>query len=367
MRIIERHILLSIFKTFSAIMLIFIFLYVLIDTASNLDDFIRHQVPLMILMRYYLSLLPIILSHTMPTACLIACLIVFSSANAHNEIIVLRAGGLNFWKITRPAIFFGILVSLMMFGINEYFVPVAFTSSESIKSDQVAFALDDKRKEEEIKNLTFYGLDNRLFFIDSFFVHDSSLRGITIIGHDKNQEIKEKIVALKGEWTGIVWKFHRCQITTLQEPGNHFTEETRYYNEKLMDIRETPDDFLKQRLNVEAMNIKQLQAYIQRFQGSGAARALNNLKVDLHQKIAFPFGNLVVLLVGLPLALLSGRRKALTFMSLGIAVGISFIFYVLNAIGLAFGKGGFLPPFVSAWVAPILFLSLAVYLIKKNF
>lgn len=367
MRIIERHLLSSIFKTFSAIILIFIFLYVLIDTASNLDQFIREEVSIVVLLRYYLSLLPIILSHTMPTACLIACLLVFSNANAHNEIIVLRAGGLNFWKITRPAIFFGILVSLMMFSINEYFVPGAFSSSESIRSDHINVGTEDKRKHEEIRNLTFYGLDNRLFFIDSFSVHNSSLKGITIIGHDKNQEIKEKIVALRGEWTGIVWKFYRCQITTLEEPGNHFTEQVRYYSEKLMDIREKPSDFLKQRLNVESMNIKQLQSYIRRFQGSGATRALNNLRVDLHQKIAFPFGNLIVLLVGLPLALLSGRRKALTFMSLGIAVGISFIFYVLNAIGLAFGKGGFLPPMLSAWVAPALFFSLAVYLIKTNF
>ena len=124
---------------------------------------------------------------------------------------------------------------------------------------------------------------------------------------------------------------------------------------------------MRQRLNVSSMNIKQLYHYIKRFSNSGAEKALNNLRVDLYQKIAFPFGNFIILLVGLPLALLTHRRKALTFTSLGIAIAIGFLFYVTNAVGLAFGKGGLLSPFLSAWLAPAVFLCAALYLIKTKF
>ena len=114
------------------------------------------------------------------------------------------------------------------------------------------------------------------------------------------------------------------------------------------------------------MNIRELHQYITRFSKSGAQKALNNMRVDFHQKIAYPFGNFVILLVGLPLSLMTHRRKALTFTSLGLAIGIGFIFHVTNAVGLALGKGGLFAPMLSAWLAPLLFLCLAFYLIKTR-
>lgn len=367
MRIVDRYLLDLIIKIFLSTILIFCFLYILIDMAANLDEFIKQKVVFTTLLEYYRSFLPIIISQTASIACLIACLLAFSHANSNNEIIILRSGGLNFWQMTKPALCFGLLVSALIFWVNERFVPQATSVSQSIREESMILETNSSRKKEEIKNLTFYGLRNRLFFIDAYDPNDLTLKGITIIGHDENQQIKEKIVALSGKWTGIAWKFYKCQSTTFDVPGDEATESVKYHEEKLMDIKETPQDFLRQRLNVNSMNIRQLYEYINRFSKSGAQKALNNLRVDLHEKIAYPFGNFIILLVGLPLALMTQRRKALTFTSLGLAVAIGFMFYVTNAVGLALGKGGLLTPIASAWLAPLAFLLLASYLIKSRF
>ncbi len=368
MRIVERYIADSIFRIFASTVLVFCFLYVLIDLAANLSEIIDRKVPLDILLRYYSAFLPVILVQTSSIACLIATLFTYSQMNGNNEIIALRASGLNFWQLTKPALCFALVISAAVFWLNERYVPTATLSSEDIRNENIILKVDsDRKKKADIKNLTFYGLQNRLYFIDSFDAENYEIQGITILGQDPDQNVSEKIVALNGKWTGLAWKFFQCQITTF-EPG-HFTRprEVKFYPEKLMDIKETPQDFLSQRLNVTAMNIKQLAAYIQRFAGSGAAKALNNLRVDLHQKIAFPFATFVIVLVGLPLSMMVGRRKALTFTSLGIAVLIGFLFYVANAVGLAFGKGGLFPPVVSAWLAPGVFLLAAGVLIKLKF
>jgi lipopolysaccharide export system permease protein len=118
---------------------------------------------------------------------------------------------------------------------------------------------------------------------------------------------------------------------------------------------------------VTSMNIRQLSHYIKRFSKSGAAQAINSFEVDLHQKIAVPFSNFVVILVGLPFALFGNRRKGLTFINIGVAVGIAFLSWVLSAVGLAFGKGGLLWPWVSAWTAPVVFFGAAMYLIRAKF
>jgi len=368
MRIIDRYINNSILKVFIATIFIFCFLYVIIELTSTLDEIIDRKIPAKVLVEYYASFLPIIFTQTAPFACLISVMFVFTGLNNGNEIIVLRSSGQNFWQITKSAVYLGLIVSMVMFFVNERLVPQATERTKKIRNDHMILETDRlRKKKEKIKNLTFYGLKNRLYFIDSFSVHNNELEGVNIIEYDEYQNIKQKIVALTGKWTGIGWKFYQCQITTYKITDISTPIKIRVYKEKLMDIEENPDEFLRYRLNVNSMNIRQLKSYINRFSKSGATKAINNLRVDLHQKIAHPFGTFVIVLLGLPFALMVKSRKGATFSSIGLSLGIGFIFYVANAVALAFGKGDLLPPILSAWAAPLLFIGIAITIIETDF
>ncbi len=368
MRILDKYISSSIITIFVVTILVFCFLYILIDLASNLNEIINRQVPGPVLASYYSSFFPIIFIHTSPIACLLAVLLTYSKLNSNNEIVALRSSGLNFWKMTKPALFLGIIVSILAFLVNEKFVPQATVNSENIRNENIILEVDSERKKHaKIRNLTFYGLNNRLFFIDSFDPDTYELKGINITGQDDLQRVREKIIALRGEWTGSAWKFFQVYTTRFHIVDGILTEEAQYHEEKIMEIQETPKDFLKQRLNVTSMNIAELSDYIDRFSESGAFKALSNLKVDLYQKMAFPFRNIIIILLGLPLVLMTDRRHAATFTSIGIAILIGFSYYVLEAVSLALGKGGAIDPFVSAWLAPAIFLSASIYLIQKRY
>ncbi|MBN1870131.1 MAG: LptF/LptG family permease [Candidatus Omnitrophica bacterium] len=369
MRILDRYITQSIIKTFTITILTFCFLYILIDITSQLDEFIDRKVPVDILIQYYMSYFPIILSQPISSvACLIAVLFTFSSLNTTNEVVAMRSSGLNFWQITKPAVVFGLIISILVFWVNERLVPHATEVTEQIRNENMVLLVDRMRKKKEkFKNLTLYGLNNRLYFIDTFDSEANELKGVTIIEHDSGQNMKQKIVALKGVWTGIAWKFYQCQITTFDQDDITTPLKIKVYKEKLMDIKESPDDFLKQRLNVNSMNIRQLRDYIERFSKSGAQKALNNMQVDLHQKIAYPFGNFVIVLIGLPFALMIRSHKGSTFIAIGMALVLGFLYYVANAVSLAFGKSSLLSPVLSAWMTPILFTLIALVIIETDF
>lgn len=369
MRILDRYIAKSVISIFIITILTFCFLYVLIDITSQLDEFIDRKVPVDIIVHYYISYFPIILSQPISSvACLIAVLFTFSNLNTSNEVVAMRSSGLSFWKITKPAIMFGLIISVLVFWVNERLVPRATEVTQQIRNEHMVLLVDRlRKKKEKIKNLTFYGLQNRLYFIDTFDPDTDELKGVTIIEHDEQQNMRQKIVALKGVWTGIAWKFYQCQITTFSETDINTPLKIKIYKEKLMDIKESPDDFLKQRLNVTSMNIRQLKSYIDRFSNSGAAKALNNLRVDLHQKIAYPFGNFVIVLIGLPFAMMIRSRKGSAFASIGVALILGFLYYVANALSLAFGKSGLFSPILSAWAAPIFFTVIAIIVIETDF
>ncbi len=369
MRVLDNYILRSIVQIFISAILIFTFLYILIDAGTHLDDFLSNKVPALTVLQYYFNFLPVIFVQTSPIACLLAVLFTYSTLNNNNEIIALRASGLDFWKITKPAIIFGLIASALVFLVNEKFAPQATSLAQEIKTEKIKTNAggSGKRMLQPIKNLFFYGMDNRLFFIDEFDPGTKIVRNLTIISQDSLQRMTEKLVAQKGEWTGTAWKLTNCQLTRYNPIDQSLDGDAPFYKEKIMSINERPEDFLKQRSSLSNMNIKELKAYIKRFKRSGAIAALNNLKVDLHQRIAYPFACIIIIFVGLPFALMTGRRKGLTFASVGIALAIGFLFYVVNAVGLALGKAGVLLPFISAWIAPALFMAAGFYLIRKLF
>ncbi len=368
MRILDRYILKSITVIFLGTVFTFAFLFILIDMFGNLQDFIEKSVSVGTIASYYVTFLPSIIVQTSTMACLIAVLFTYSNLNAHNEIIAIRASGMNFWQVTRPALVFAFFISALVFFVNEKFVPQSSIVNQQIRDSQIKIIASQRGKGQPlIHNLTFYGLKNRLFFIDTFDPNTNELTGVTIIGHDHNQDLVEKIVALKGKWTGINWKFFICQVTAY-DPATNAANGFKIYKEKLMDIKETPKDFLRQRMDITAMNLQQLHGYIKRFSGSGAIKTINTLRVDMHQKITFPLRNFVIVLIGLPFALMTvGKRRAMTFTSIAIALVIGFLYYVSDAVGLALAKGGALLPWEGAWLTPLLFSLVALFIICRNF
>lgn len=363
MRILERNLLTSLLSVFIFCVLLFLLLYVLIDACNNIEEMLDRKVDFATLMEYYLSFLPMIFVQTAPIACLMAGLLTLSNMNMNNEVIAMRTAGLSFWMITRPIIWFGIIISLLIMTVNEAVVPQAVALTDKIKNERMVYARH-RKSPPPISNLTFLGLKNRLYFISSFDPGNDRMEGITILEQDDKQNLKSKIVALKGNWFKNHWKFYQVQVLNFDEEGQ-MAGEIEHYDEKVMDISESVDDFLRQRVQVSAMNLKQLSDYILKFKYSGARMILRNLKVDFHSKIAYPFSNLIILLVGLPFGLMTKRRKGITFAALGLCLIIGFFYYVFNAVFLALGKSGNLPPVLAAWATNIAFIFLAQYLIRK--
>lgn len=360
MRIIDRYILKSVITIFVGSLFVFFFLYVVIDILSHLDEFLRDQVALSAIRYYYVSFLPIIFVQTAPIAFLLAVLSTFSRLNVNNEIVAMRAAGINIWQLIKQTIFLSLLISICIFWVNEKIIPQAMQVSDKIKTEQIEGKRETIQK-DKISNLAYFGLKNRLFFINSFEPKELSMEGITILEQDKNQELKKKIYAQKGIWDRRAWRFFNTQIFSYDENGEEIAE---FFEERTMDIPETPEDFLSQRIQVDYMNINQLKDYLNRLSDSGASSVIRNMKVDIQQRLSYPFSTFVVMFVGLPFALMIRKRKGLTFASFGMCIAIGFMYYLANAICIALGKSGLLPPVLSGWSANVLFLVIGLFLLK---
>ncbi len=362
MRILDRYILKPVLLTFFGCLLVFIFLYIISDILSHLDDLLRNHTGIIVLYQYYLTNLPIIFAQTSPMAILLATIYNFGKLNRTNELIAMRSSGLSLWQLITPVLIIGILLSFTVFLANEKLIPQAQAKVESLKT-KIKGEKNARPKEQVIHNLTFYGLGNKLFFVNSFDTKNNIMEGISILEHDPIQNLVSKITARRGDYRDGLWTFYEYSRYNFDSSGQ-ITEDSEYFPEQIMYITETPNDFLQQRKRMEFMSILQLEDYIWRLRKSGAVSALRNLAVELYSRYASSLTGLILVLIGMPFSFVIKKRDNI-FSSFGICIGISFLYYVLNAVSLSMGKNGLIPPMLAVWAVPIIFISLAIRSISK--
>lgn len=364
MRILDRYIIKSVLNIFIICLFVFLFLYIIIDILSYLDDILKQQVGIKTLIQYYLLYMPVIFVQVAPFSCLLATLYTFAKLNRSSEIIAMRASGLSILSLTKTVIIFGFIISVLVFWASDSIVPLSSAFKQKLK-----YSMENKtekgqsKNKETITNLSMYGLKNSLFFINKFSASDNTMEGIIILEHDKEQNIIRKIVANKGIYRKGKWLFYQT-ITYDFDLNGQLKNEPKFLNEEIMPIQETPDQFLSQRQLPDFMTTAQLKDYILKLSKCGATTVVRNLKVDLYQRHMSPLLSAIIILLAIPFAL-KIKKYSTGISSLGISIILAFSYYVVNAISIASGKAGFLTPSIATSLSHILALTLSLYLIAK--
>jgi len=349
MRILERYILKYFLPSLLWCLAIFSFLYIIIDLFGHIDEVIRGRVPIGTLLYYYLSFIPLIFVQTSPIAILLATVYNLSNLNKNNEIVAMKASGINIWNILTPMLLTALLVSIVSFLVSDKVVPKSTRISTRIKEEYI----DQKQTQhhKSVENLAIYGKRNRIIYARLFDGQKNELHDVVIHGHDIYQNLTLKIDATKARFIDDRWVFYNVLISKLNNHGQLIGDPT-FYDEKTIDMDETPSELLKKEWRPEFMNYKELENYLNLFKG-GSEKTLNGFRVDLYHKISFPLISVIIILVGAPSALHLRRGGALA--GIGISIVISLAYYAFSAISLAFGKASILPPIVAAWLGNIVF------------
>lgn len=361
MRIVDRYLLRSFIWPLAYCLVLFSVLFVVIDGFNHLDDYVHHGVSLKIVLTYYYYLFPSVLVQIVPISVLVAILFGLGNLNKHNEIVAMKASGVSVFHILSPYIFVGILTSFSIFLLNETAVPQYTLTSTAIMDGLI---LKGKKNFEErvLKNVTLYGRGKRIYFAREFEIFNQTLHDVVVLEDKQGQIVKSKLTAKKAQYENNHWVFYEAMRYEMDNRGNMVGEPA--FSARLeMELPETPSDFVNEGSQVEFMNAKQLRSYIHNLKGS-SKKLTRKLWVDFHQRIAFPFISLIVILIGAPLAVRSGRGSVMR--GIGTSFLVVLLYYGINSICLAIGRGGHLTPFLAAWFSNLFFALMGMVLISKT-
>jgi len=355
MRVLTRYFVREFFKLFIISQVVFIAIYLMIDFASGIDDFIKAQAPKSAAISYFLYKIPAIGVQMLPVAVLTTVIIMFSLMKRNNEITALRSCGANIWKISRPVVFVAFFLSVAMFLFSETVVPS--TSSHANEIWRVEVKKEKADRFHGQRHIWYKG-DNCIYWMRRFESQTLTMMEPVFYFFDGSFHLLRRIDARSATWKDGVWELRGGIIQDRDADGSY---DLRRFERFKLKIPERPQDFVREEIEPEEMGYHQLKRFAQRLKAEGydATRYF----VDLHIKIAFPFVILIMALLGIPVAL--WRKEMGT--PVAVSIGIALCFFYLLVLGLSrtLGFAGVLPPVLSAWLANSIFLFLGIYLLMQ--
>jgi LPS export ABC transporter permease LptG len=328
------------------------------------DYLINKGAPPFLILRFLVARMPQATPMAFPFACLFGALLAFGRLAADNEISALRTSGISFLRICRTPLLFGVIMFLVAFGVNEKIAPAAVDVSTRTFY-QIVYRTATLPIEPHIFRTD--PATGKTFYIDSVAPDGRTMNNVMIFEQGHASPFLDVTTARTARIeNGLIVLQDAIQTRVLPNGTvQALTVSARNISVPL-PLGDSGEQFLSQAYNDPyAMDAKRLsdQIAFRKLTGSGGSD-LAGLEITLAQKYALPFASFIAVLIALPLAVRFGKKGR----TLGIALSVVvlFVYYILGAVGAAFGKNGALDPTVAVWLPNVIMAAGGGYLILKE-
>ena len=335
--------------------LAFTVIYVTVDVFEEIDNFIDHEAKLHHIALYYLYSIPFILTYIIPVSLMLGTVFAMGIMARRNELTALISSGVSLARIAAPVILTSILISCF----SAYFNDVIVAKANRHKDDVMRHEIEKQpRGDPEVsENFHYLGEAGFLYLARSFNHVDGMLHGV-VVQQFAEHTLLRRIDANRATWRHGEWVFSDGYVRTFDAGGERVEAFTEMH---MPEIRETPEDFEAEEVEVENMTFLELKRYAEKVRRTGG-RAEKYL-VDLWFKLSFPFAGSIFVLIGVAFA--SGKRKQSIATGFGLTLVVSFMYYALLRVGQTLGHNGVLPPLLAAQLGNVIFLVLGVALMWR--
>lgn len=355
MRILDKYISKKFLGTLLFTLIAFICIFIIIDLIDRLGDFLNHDVPKSVIIKYYIYYIPFIIVLILPVGILLASLFSIGNLARYSELIAMKASGLSLQRILFPIFSIAFLLSILVIYFSEKVVP--FTNQKMYNIERVYLHKHTPMSQRHSNIIFKDNVTDRWIYI-GYYDHRIKKAHNVSMQRIMDQSIVQRIDARIMVWKDSSWVLENWYERANTGENNDYKNSNKF---KKVNISFLPDDFSQVQKKHEEMTYKELQEFIEEVAQNGGEP--QTWLVDLYLKISFPFSNFIIILLGAPLATIHNRGG----FAFGFAVSlfISFLFFGLIKTGQTLGHSGILPPMLAAWLGNIVFFIAGILIMVK--
>jgi lipopolysaccharide export LptBFGC system permease protein LptF len=358
------------------------------------DKLFRGSATTPLLLRYFLFQTPQYVYYIIPMSALVATLVTVGLMTKNSELVVMRACGISLYRAVAPLLLFAVAASAVLFLLQERVI--AYSNREADRLNRVirdlpaaTFGALDRRwiiaQNGDIYHYDFFDAKKNEFQQFALYHVDSTrwaLRSMTRAGRvalarraaGNNVDRVDKVDRARADsvdgvggvggveevaplWTGFSGWSREFSETTR---GTVTKTVVKYspFTERALSL-EPPGYFKTDEPDAALMTYGELNEYVAQLR-VGGYNVMPYL-VALQRKVAFPFVTVVMTLLAVPFAVMTGRRGALY--GVGVAIVLAITYWLMLSVCAAIGAGGLLSPVLAAWTPNMLFGAAAAYLV----
>lgn len=289
---------------------------------------------------------------TIPMSMLLATLLVYGRMNLDNEIIVLRASGMDFVKISLPVMVLGFIAFLASLTVSFYVGPAS-----SVKLREEITRIITVRSTLAIEEGTFNTSFKDIVILVKGKKTPDTLEDIFIYDSRRKEEPKV-LMAREGKL------FMQNGFSIGLYLSNGYINITKDRN-----ITELFFEKYKMVLNLEADSPSQKKAeftppqlLLKAEEAAGRERA--SLFLEFDRRLSLPFVCLILIFLAPPLSLMAGKAGRLGGLAIGLLVFTAY--YMLLIYGENLVMTSKTPHYVGAWMTTVILGMLALLLFRRE-
>lgn len=366
----------------------------------------KKDVPVSTVFTFLLYSLPYVLSYTFPLSTMVSCLMAVGRFHSDNEMLAMRASGIRYSNIFVPFSFAAVILTLISFVMNDYFLPLGMEKRYSLLN-QVALSnasvifepydvsdpiqgkiiITGDIRENLIKNLIIVDRDpdsNRRVIVskDVTFRQNEQLEGVMhlnmknpfMLSVDKNRRNSYNYTTAREADYNILLKDYANTVFSSSDPSTMTSgqvremireEKERLKNNRLRQKERVASDLYQLRCRYNEMFESSI--YMRQFRQSDinslsgdyenyliqknrkiSNKSLSRLETEYHYKFVLPTGCIALILLAFPLGLFSKRSDKAV--GLGLGSIFAFVYWVLIMMAKIVGYTSDFPAVLIMWL-----------------
>lgn len=359
MRTFEWHIVRRLLKGFVLFVGALIVFFIVLHWVEYSDDFLDRGATIYeVFTVFYPNYIPEIVRLTSPLALFLACIYLTGKLAQELQLTALQTSGVSLYQLMRPYATVGLFVTVFMFGFNGWIVP---RTNEVVVRYENEY-LNPGNRTVETSEIHRQNGPNTILSVGYYDPDRKRAHNVSLQKLEGNSELNSRIDAERMEWIDSLKTWRMEEVTS-----RHFNRDGMPVKTTVSSLDTTlqiyPQDLARSKSDVAAMTIPAAADYLAALRRSGVGELERQL-VAYHNKFAYPFANLILIVIGVSLA--SVRRRGGQAMQFAIGLFAAFLYLSIQKLAEPFGYSGALSPALTAWLPHITFAIVAITLLWRT-
>ncbi len=353
MRILDRYIGLTVLGSTFFVMLVLVALFAFFTFAGELNHTSKGSYNLWKALEYSLLMIPSMLYQLFPSTVLIGTLSGLGVLAGNSELIAMRSVGYSLKQILRSVFGISFIMMVLVAVIGEYVAPAAqqlavtkrslAMSGDKVQQTKGGIWLRDGLRFIRVGEIAKNG---RLHDVNIYQLNDrQKLLALSKIG--------SVVHVPSGQWLLSDVESLRIRDGDVRVEYHDNLNQASFVSPEVLDVVT---------LEPQAMSARAAYRYIQYLEDNGVDAS--NYKQAFWMKLATPLSTLVMVLLAIPIVM--GSLRSMTAghrILIGVLTGVGF--YLLSQVMAYVGLAFHLPPAFVAFAPLLLFLGVALRLMKN--